>query len=111
MCENYTLDCKQEEMGCKGCAYYKDEGMTIKTKYSIGQKVWVAVENNKNREIEVFSDTIKQIVVDSNGNICYMLEDLWEELKEDDILLYDDYEKLIERIKEIDKKITNRGEK
>lgn len=23
MCENYTLDCKEETQGCKGCAYCK----------------------------------------------------------------------------------------
>lgn len=22
-CEHYTLDCKQEDIGCKGCAFYK----------------------------------------------------------------------------------------
>lgn len=23
MCKNYTLDCEEEKMGCKGCAYNK----------------------------------------------------------------------------------------
>lgn len=74
--------------------------MEIKTKYEIGQKIWcVSKENNK--DLCVYSDFICEISVSSEG-LKYLTKYAFNELREEDIILYDDAKKLINKIKEID---------
>lgn len=83
--------------------------MEIKTKYEIGQKVWVLIENIEHKEIEVFSDTISGIVIYEN-KICYFLKELCDEIDEKDIITYENTELLVKKIIDIDRKLNFKGE-
>ena len=71
--------------------------MIIKTKYEVGQHIWIVYE--KKGEVGVYDDYISSI--DWEDYLYYMTKETCEELKEDEIILYDDLTKLAERIKEI----------
>jgi len=108
-CEHYDFDCEQEERTCEGC-FYNEKGMTIKTKYKIGQRVWVVSENEIHKEVEVFSDTIEQIVIYSDGSIYYMLKELCEDVKEEHLIPYEDTELLLQKILDIDNRLNFKEE-
>lgn len=71
--------------------------MTIKTKYEIGQHIFIVYEANK--EVCVYDDYIGWISVDKDG-LVYGLDESCNDIKEEDIILYDEDEKLIQKIKE-----------
>lgn len=71
--------------------------MNIKTKYEIGQHILVVYENNK--EVNVYDDYIGWVSVDKDG-LVYGLEESCNDITEEDIILYDEEEKLIQKIKE-----------
>ena len=75
--------------------------MDIKTKYNIGDKVWIVYENNG--EVCIFSDIIDSYLISEDETIIYVKDSDCVDLKEDDVILYDDTEALIEKIMEIDK--------
>lgn len=92
---NYLLDKIEEKI-------LGDESkMDIKTKYNIGDKVWIVYENNG--EVCVFSDVIDSYLISEDETIIYVKDSDCVDLKEDDVILYDDTEALIEKIMEIDK--------
>lgn len=92
---NYLLDKIEEKM-------LGDESkMDIKTKYNIGDKVWIVYENNG--EVCIFSDIIDSYLISEDETIIYVKDSDCVDLKEDDVILYDDTEALIEKIMEIDK--------
>lgn len=72
--------------------------MIIQTKYEIGQRVWVVYEHRG--EVCVHDDYIEETCVNEEG-ICYMLKEACIEGKEEDIVLYEDTDKLVEKIKAI----------
>ena len=72
--------------------------MTIKTKYEIGQRVWIVYENRG--EACVYDDYIDEIFVNDEG-INYMLREACIDGKEENIILYEDTDKLVEKIKRI----------
>lgn len=72
--------------------------MTIQTKYEIGQRVWIVYENRG--EACVYDDYIDEIFVNDEG-INYMLREACIDGKEEDIILYEDTDKLVEKIKQI----------
>lgn len=72
--------------------------MTIQTKYEIGQRVWIIYENKG--EACVYDDYIDEIFVNDEG-INYMLREACIDGKEEDIILYEDTDKLVEKIKQI----------
>lgn len=72
--------------------------MTIQTKYEIGQRVWIVYENNG--EVCVYDDTIAEIGVDDK-RIYYILDNACIDIAEEDIVLYEDTDKLAEKIKQI----------
>ena len=82
--------------------------MTIQTKYEIGQRVWIAYENKG--EVCVYDDIIAEIGVDDN-RIYYILENACIDISEEDIVLYEDTDKLVEKIKQIMKEIRNKESK
>ena len=71
--------------------------MNIKTKYEIGQHIFIVYEANK--EVCVYDDYIRWISVDKDG-LVYGLDESCNEIKEEDIILYDEDEMLIQKIKE-----------
>ena len=72
--------------------------MTIQTKYEIGQRVWVVYEHQG--EVCVYDDYIDEICIGENG-LYYMLKEAWIDRAEEDIVLYEDTDKLVEKIKQI----------
>lgn len=79
--------------------------MTIKTKYEIGQRVWIVYENKG--EVCVYDDYIDEICIGENG-LYYMLKEAYIDSKEEDIVLYEDTDKLIEKIKQTMEEIRKR---
>lgn len=71
--------------------------MTIQTKYEIGQRVWIVYENNG--EVCVYDDYTEEIGVDDK-RIYYILKNACIDRAEEDIVLYEDTDKLVDKIKE-----------
>ena len=82
--------------------------MTIQTKYEIGQRVWIVYENNG--EVCIYDDYIDEICVNKNG-AYYMLKEACIDHTEKDIVLYDDTEKLVEKIKQTMENIREKEDK
>ena len=72
--------------------------MTIKTKYEIGQRVWIVYENKG--EVCVYDDYIDEICINENG-MYYMLKEACTDVVEGNVILYEDTDKLVEKIKQI----------
>ena len=72
--------------------------MKIQTKYEIGDKVWIVYENRG--EACVYDDYIDEIFVNDEG-INYMLREAYIDGKEENIIPYEDTDKLVEKIKQI----------
>ena len=72
--------------------------MTIKTKYEIGQRVWIIYENQG--EACIYDDYIDEIWIGENG-LYYMVKEACIDRAEEDIVLYEDTDKLVEKIKQI----------
>ena len=94
---NYLLDKIEEKM-------LGDENkVDIKTKFNIGDKIWVV--DSDGGVINVYSDTIESFLVNEDEIIIYCVDSDCIELRESDIVLYDDTEALIEKIIELDKEL------
>lgn len=76
--------------------------MEIKTKYGIGQKIWIVYKNKG--EVCMYCEPISDIVIDRNG-LVYSTENSYDEVKEEDIILEDDKDKLFNKIKRLMKEI------
>ena len=70
--------------------------MTIQTKYEIGQHVWVVYENCK--EVCVYDDYIGWISIEDG--LTYGLRETCNEIGDEEIILYEDTDKLVDKIKE-----------
>ena len=82
--------------------------MTIQTKYEIGDRVWIIYENRG--EACVYDDYIEEICVGENG-LYYMLKEACIDRNENDIILYEDTDKLVEKIKRIMQEIREKESK
>ena len=82
--------------------------MKIQTKYEIGDKVWIIYENKG--EACVYDDYIEEICVGENG-LYYMLKEACIDRNENDIILYEDTDKLVEKIKQIMEEIREKESK
>ncbi len=82
--------------------------MTIKTKYEIGQKVCIVYENKG--EVCVYDDYIDEICIGENG-VYYMLKEAGIDRNEEQIILYEDTDKLVEKIKQIMEEIRKKESK
>ena len=74
--------------------------MEIKTKYNIGDRVWVLYDNDG--EVCISVDYIEKIVI-GDGRIFYTTHNTADEYIEEDIFSYDyeDGATLVKRIKEL----------
>lgn len=79
--------------------------MTIQAKYEIGQKVWIVYENKG--EVCVYDDYIDEICINENG-MYYMLKEACTDVVERNVILYEDTDKLVEKIKQIMEEIRNK---
>ena len=75
--------------------------MKINTKYEIGQHVWHIYENKG--EVCVFDDFIGWITIEDD--MYYTLKESTVDVKEEDIILYEDTDTLLKKIIEIVKDI------
>ena len=73
--------------------------MQIKSKYDIGQRIWVVYENQG--EVSVYDDYIDEICVNNEKQIYYILKNACIDREEKDIILYEETETLVKKIKEI----------
>ena len=76
--------------------------MKIETKYDIGQRIWIVYEHKG--EAHIYEDEIAEICF-AKDEILYFLKKGCDEVEEKDIILYEDTESLINKIKEIMKEI------
>lgn len=79
--------------------------MEVKSKYDIGQKVWIVLKNEKNKLIEVFTDTIVEIVVGKDNKIFYFCDDVGDDIAEESIVLYEDTQTLLNNILVLEKEL------
>lgn len=82
--------------------------MVIQTKYEVGQRVWIIYEDRG--EVCIYDDYIIEICVGKDG-FCYMLRDYCDDVAEEDIVLYDETDKLVEKIKQIMEEIRDKERK
>lgn len=75
--------------------------MQINTKYEVGQHVWHIYENKG--EVCVFDDFIGWITIEDD--MYYTLKESTVDVKEEDIILYEDTDTLLKKIIEIMKDI------
>lgn len=95
--------------------------MEIKTKYNIGDRVWVVQEGSyydieKNTrelsgEVEVFDDYISSIEITDTGLMYLLVAADMIDLEEKDIILYNEKDKLLEKIETTMNTIHERKEK
>lgn len=71
--------------------------MKINTKYEIGQHVWHIYENKG--EVCVFDDFIGWITIEDD--MYYTLKESTIDVKEEDVILYEDTDTLLKKIIEI----------
>lgn len=93
--------------------------MDIKTRYNIGDRVWIVYENttrdiNNNLvltgEVSLYDTTISEISIVKDGFEYYCDEGEYEGIEEKDIILYEDRKKLLATIYELMDKIHRREE-
>ena len=76
--------------------------MKIETKYNIGDKVWIVYEANIQYglagEVNLYDDVITDIIIDKDG-VTYATEHT--DVKETDIIPYEDKSALLIKIQEV----------
>ena len=73
--------------------------MNIKTKYEIGQHIWCVDVDNNGGQLYVYDTYIVGITIDKNDMYYTVDEQNYFEVNEEDIILYEDKDKLYEIIK------------
>ena len=81
--------------------------MKIETKYNIGEKIWVIYEDKG--EIKVYDALITYITIEED-RIFYGTDIGLAEFSEEDVILYDEKEKLMNKIFEIMEEIHRKEE-
>lgn len=107
-CDKVDNSCREEKMGCENCAYDKKSGTMIYAKYQINQKVWVVDVNKDRKEVEVYSDIIDGIFMDSKGNIYYYLKELCDDIMEEKLMPYEDTDRLLKEIIKADNEVNEK---
>lgn len=107
-CDKVDNSCREEKMGCENCAYDKKTGTMIYAKYQMNQKIWVVDANKEHKEVEVYSDIIDGIFLDSKGDIYYFLEELCDDVIESKLIPYEDTDRLVKEIIKADNEV-NKG--
>lgn len=91
--------------------------MEIKTKYNIGDRVWVVYEpilnnqynhNEPSGEISIYNDVIYSIGIYKDEMIYTLEKADCVELKEDEIILYNETDKLLAKIQKLMNEINER---
>lgn len=72
--------------------------MKIETKYNIGDHIWYMYMDEG--EVHIFDDYIVEIAI-NNNDIAYICEEACSEIKQDNVVLYEDMEGLYNFIKKL----------
>lgn len=107
-CDKVDNSCREEKMGCENCAYDKKTGTMIYAKYQMNQKIWVVDADKEHKEVEVYSDIIKGIFLDSNGDIYYFLNELCDDVIESKLIPYEDTDRLVKEIIKADNEVNQK---
>lgn len=81
--------------------------MEIKTDYNIGEHIWIVYERDE--EVCVYDDYITEICV-TKDDILYLSNLCSEDIREEDIILYDNSYDLINAIKKLMARINEKTE-
>lgn len=76
--------------------------MQIEVKFNLRDKVWVTDFDERYGCVNVVCAKISEICVNEDGN-SYFVEDIDETIPEDEIIDYEDTDKLVEKLKELTK--------
>lgn len=82
--------------------------MQIKTKFNIGDRVWI-VEEFKGI-VSAYSDIIESYNISKDGNIPWFKESDAFDVKEEELIAYEDKESLIQKIYKVDKTLIKKEE-
>ena len=80
--------------------------MKLETKYEVGQRIWIVYEDKE--EVHLYDDLIVNILINEDREIIYCTKEAYEELNEDEIILYEEAGKLINKIKELLNNVTKK---
>ena len=72
--------------------------MKIETKYNIGDHIWYMYIDEG--EVHVFDDYIVEIAI-NNNDIAYICKEACDEIKQNNVILYEDMEGLYNFIKKL----------
>ena len=72
--------------------------MKIETKYEIGDKIWIVYKEKQS--VGIYYDFIYEIAVNKDNNIIYYTK-YTEELEENEIILYHEKDKLLQKIEDL----------
>lgn len=81
--------------------------MKIETKYEVGQRLWIVYEARG--EVHLYDDTIDNIVINEKKELLYCTKEASEEVREEDVIPYDDSNKLLNKIKELLEKVEDKN--
>lgn len=86
--------------------------MEIKTKFSIGQRVWCPelCTHGNGTTIDLASGIITSISVESDGKISYFFNEWCTDYDEDKIIAYENTVALMDRLIELDNQIRKERE-
>lgn len=71
--------------------------MEFKTKYKPGNHIWIVYIREGAGELSIYDDYIDSISIDKKG-MYYVTKEGYLELKEEEIILYDDKKTLYDKI-------------
>lgn len=74
--------------------------MNIKTKFKIGEEVYIIFKEENNQILQLFKDKVTEIVINEE-DILYYGDVLCEEFKEEQLISINDKEILIKKIDEL----------
>ena len=72
--------------------------MKIETKYEIGDKIWIVYKEKQS--VGIYYDFIHEIAINKDNNIIYYTK-YTEELEENEIILYHEKDKLLQKIEDL----------
>ena len=87
----------------------KENRMKIETKYNIGDHIWNVYAHRG--EVMLYDAYIHSISIDKNGFLYYCNDGAYTEIEEEDIILYDEKDKLVAKIEQVMQEIHEREEK
>ena len=77
--------------------------MEIKTKFNIGNKIWIVYRTDV--EISMYVDTIVEISYNEDMGVMYFADIYSEEIKEDEVILEHEIDRLLSKILDLKKEI------